>query len=49
MIYTGAGTYTVNLTVTNTDGSDSEVKTNYITVNQHRLSMNGALPSREGQ
>ena len=32
MIYTGAGTYTVNLTVTNTAGSDSEVKTNFITV-----------------
>ena len=31
--YTTAGTYTVNLTVTNGVGSDSEVKTGYITVN----------------
>ncbi len=30
--YTAAGTYTVNLTVTNAAGSDSEVKTDYITV-----------------
>jgi PKD repeat protein len=30
--YTTAGTYTVNLTVTNADGSDSKVKTDYITV-----------------
>ncbi|MFA5456942.1 MAG: DUF2341 domain-containing protein [Synergistaceae bacterium] len=30
--YTSAGTYTVNLTVSNEAGSDSEVKTNYITV-----------------
>jgi len=30
--YAAAGTYTVNLTVTNTGGSDSEVKTDYITV-----------------
>jgi parallel beta-helix repeat protein len=32
-IYDTAGTYTVNLTVTNAGGSDSEVKTDYITVN----------------
>jgi PKD repeat protein len=31
--YTTAGTYTVNLTVTNSLGSDSELKTGYITVN----------------
>ena len=31
--YTSAGTYTVNLTVTNVAGCDSELKTNYITVN----------------
>ncbi len=31
-IYDTAGTYTVNLTVTNAGGSDSEVKTDYITV-----------------
>ena len=31
-IYGTAGTYTVNLTVTNAGGSDSEVKTDYITV-----------------
>ncbi|AKB51994.1 Chitin binding protein [Methanosarcina barkeri str. Wiesmoor] len=30
--YTAAGTYTVNLTVSNEDGSDSEVKTGYINV-----------------
>ena len=30
--YATAGTYTVNLTVTNAGGSDSEVKTDYITV-----------------
>ena len=30
--YTTAGTYTVNLTVTGTAGSDSEIKSNYITV-----------------
>jgi len=29
--YASAGTYTVNLTVSNAKGSDSEVKTNYIT------------------
>jgi parallel beta-helix repeat protein len=32
-VYNNAGTYTVNLTVANDGGSDSEVKTNYITVN----------------
>ncbi|AKB36577.1 cell surface protein [Methanosarcina siciliae C2J] len=32
--YTSAGNYTVNLTVTNEDGSDSELKTDYITVTQ---------------
>jgi PKD repeat protein len=31
-IYQTAGTYTVKLTVTNASGSDSEIKTNYITV-----------------
>jgi parallel beta-helix repeat protein len=31
-VYDTAGTYTVNLTVTNAGGSDSEVKTDYITV-----------------
>lgn len=31
-IYDTAGTYTVNLTVSNADGSDSEVKTGYINV-----------------
>ena len=29
--YTAAGTYTVKLTVTNASGSDSEIKTGYIT------------------
>ena len=32
--YTAAGTYTLNLTVTNAGGSDSEVKTGYITVTE---------------
>ncbi|AKB36579.1 cell surface protein [Methanosarcina siciliae C2J] len=32
--YSAAGNYTVNLTVTNTAGSDSEVKTDYITVSE---------------
>ena len=30
--YANAGTYTVNLTVTNANGKDSEIKTSYITV-----------------
>ncbi|WP_155396543.1 PKD domain-containing protein [Methanosarcina barkeri] len=33
-IYTAAGNYTVNLTVSNADGSDSEVKTEYIIVSE---------------
>jgi PKD repeat protein len=32
-IYTTAGTFTVNLTVTNSLGSDAEIRTDYITVN----------------
>jgi PKD repeat protein len=32
-VYSAPGIYTVNLTATNTAGSDSEVKTDYITVN----------------
>jgi len=32
--YSSAGNYTVNLTVTNKDGGDSEVKTGYITVSE---------------
>nr|WP_054865220.1 PKD domain-containing protein [Methanosarcina barkeri] len=32
--YTSAGNYTVNLTVANADGSDSEVKTDYIVVSE---------------
>ena len=31
--YTAADTYTVKLTVTGPGGSDTEVKTNYVTVN----------------
>jgi PKD repeat protein len=31
-VYTAPGTYTVTLTVTNSYGSDTEIKTNYITV-----------------
>jgi PKD repeat protein len=33
-IYNAAGNYTVNLTVSNADGSDSEVKTDYIVVSE---------------
>jgi PKD repeat protein len=33
-IYNAAGNYTVNLTVSNADGSDSEVKTEYIVVSE---------------
>jgi len=33
-VYTAAGVYTVNLTVTNDFGSDTEVKTGYITVTE---------------
>ncbi|WP_230670147.1 PKD domain-containing protein [Methanosarcina barkeri] len=32
--YTSVGTYTVNLTVANANGTDSEVKTDYITVSE---------------
>jgi PKD repeat protein len=40
-IYGAAGTYTVKLTATNTAGSDSEVKTNYITVTAPPLPVAG--------
>lgn len=44
--YNTAGTYTVSLTATNADGSDSEVKTNYITVNPNpSVSINPTNPS----
>ena len=33
IVFTQAGSYTISLTATNTDGSDDEIKTNYITVN----------------
>ncbi|MBS4056818.1 MAG: PKD domain-containing protein [Bacteroidales bacterium] len=33
IVYTVPGTYTVSLTVTNADGTDTETKTNYITIN----------------
>ena len=32
--YTAAGNYTVNLTVSNADGNNSEVKTDYIVVSE---------------
>ncbi|MDI9395110.1 MAG: DUF3344 domain-containing protein, partial [Euryarchaeota archaeon] len=38
--YTTAGTYTVNLTVSNAGGSDSEVKTEHITVNEVPVATN---------
>ncbi|MDD3873279.1 MAG: DUF3344 domain-containing protein [Methanosarcina sp.] len=44
--YTTAGTYSVNLTVTNSGGSDSELKTGYITVNAgatNDLTISGAV------
>ena len=41
--YTTAGLYTVRLTVTNSAGSDSEVKTNYINV----TAASGAYPTAE--
>ncbi len=31
-IYTATGSYTVSLTVTNSEGEDTKTKTNYITV-----------------
>lgn len=39
-VYNTAGIYTVSLTVTNVDGSDTETKENYITVND-----NNSLPN----
>jgi PKD repeat protein len=36
--YSSVGTYTVNLTVTNAEGSDSEVKSSYITVSTSPVS-----------
>ncbi|HOB59224.1 MAG TPA: PKD domain-containing protein [Methanoregulaceae archaeon] len=41
--YSSAGTYTVNLTVTNAGGSDSEVKTDYITVTTAPVSPTAAF------
>ena len=43
--YTSAGTYTVNLTVTNSAGSDSEVRTGYIAVQGD----NDGIPDTEEQ
>ena len=43
--YTTAGTYTVNLTVTNADGSDAEVKTDYITVSETPVANFTATPT----
>ena len=37
--YNAAGTYTVKLTVTNTAGTDNEIKTNYITVTDSRADL----------
>ena len=44
-IYDTAGTYTVNLTVTNSAGSDSEVKTDYVTVQSSGGSTTVIIPS----
>jgi PKD repeat protein len=47
--YSGAGSYTVNLTVSNACGSDTETKINYITVtaNRYNLTVN-VTPSNGG-
>ncbi len=42
VVYNTAGTYTVTLTVTNDDGSDEEVKTDYITVAEKGVGVNDA-------
>ncbi|MDO8840877.1 PKD domain-containing protein [Methanocalculus sp.] len=45
--YMTAGTYTVSLTATNADGSDTKTKTNYITVNEptfHNIILNSDRP-----
>ncbi|AKB54940.1 cell surface protein [Methanosarcina barkeri MS] len=50
-IYSTAGTYDVNLTVSNADGSDSEVKTEYITVTSaatNDLSISGIVNTVPG-
>jgi len=41
--YQSAGLYTVRLTVTNKDGSDSEIKTNYIQVSASDTSLSSTL------
>ncbi|HII84315.1 MAG TPA: DUF3344 domain-containing protein [Methanobacterium subterraneum] len=43
--YNTPGTYTVKLTVTNSGGSDEEVKTDYITVNGADLIVTGISPN----
>ena len=43
--YATAGTYTVNLTVTNAAGSDAEVKTDYITVSEIPVANFTATPT----
>ncbi|WP_321421164.1 DUF3344 domain-containing protein [uncultured Methanobacterium sp.] len=43
--YSAPGTYTVKLTVTNSGGSDEEVKTGYITVNGADLIITGINPN----
>lgn len=48
-IYEGAGTYSVNLTVTNPDGSDSEVKTDYITVFEPPMASFTGTPTTGGR
>lgn len=50
-IYTAAGTYTVTLTASNYAGSDSEVKTGYITVSAPVVATNrpsGGYPASDG-
>ena len=47
--YTAAGTYTVKLTVTNTAGSDPEVKAGYITVSAAPVAPVAAFSATPGQ
>ncbi len=45
--YMSTGTYTVSLTATNSQGSDTETKTNYITINEptfHNIILNSNRP-----
>ena len=47
--HTSAGTYTVNLTVSNAGGSNSLLRTNYVTVGQIPPSMSSRIGVTNGQ